>query len=690
MKCKICGYEVNQGVTSCPMCGSRLPEIKFDDSDFSWNTKDFPKPKELHDIKMRWTMSELEPEEPKASMSEDASEGYVEIPEPAPESSIGTWNMPLWYTQGEGLRPFTASGYINIQPGSEDPASKPEKSSVQTVFDNLKAPEVSPFPEMPRTLVKEDDVEVDDAWFAKEIGGAAPDEKKEQFPTFVKKNEEFQALLNKEYERASSLNVQAQPGEELRRTHADVFGHEDVIKAEELSAFERMLLEGTEDGGSDKTLVLSRDKSLNKPAEDPLDSMPKDTLSGTGSLSWSKMLDEMEAAKLQEKNTDKRQSEPVLPSVSESLLEDPENSVNLKAANGTVKLNKDTIEMKLAEMRAKDLEDKEKRSERRRKLDEMAKAREQFFFDMDGEPKPESKSSEPTPIAEKLDEVFKEDDEKRAAEEAAAAEKQSKKEKKKKKSDEDDFMKPKKKHGFLIFLLIIAILVGLCFGAYWGVNKYAPDSIAADMVNQAAAEVTARWQMVVDKANEVISFYTGDKIVQSNEKEQEFTTDNLTEEEISFEQLVKAADPEGIIKSVKNSNNLVYKVSNEYKVKGLGDMELVKDERIQNAIRRAMIGYNASWVKFVNDGDSACLDYLKADGAAYRSAVSYELIGEITESFEALELGEIRTDGTYFYIFDKEDVKITKGEEVSSVSSEMLYRLELVGSKYKIVDYSEI
>ena len=106
MKCKICGYELDSGRSYCPMCGTPVSDedraqakieddLMFkafenretqpvkpiaDDADFSWNTKDFPKPKTPRDIKMRWTMRGLEDEdlqEPTSVMSEDASEGYV-------------------------------------------------------------------------------------------------------------------------------------------------------------------------------------------------------------------------------------------------------------------------------------------------------------------------------------------------------------------------------------------------------------------------------------------------------------------------------------------------------------------------------------------------------------------------------------------------------------------------------------
>ena len=56
MKCKVCGYEFDSGREYCPMCGSKVPEDmrRKEEEAMSWNTYDFPKPKKLEDIEMRW------------------------------------------------------------------------------------------------------------------------------------------------------------------------------------------------------------------------------------------------------------------------------------------------------------------------------------------------------------------------------------------------------------------------------------------------------------------------------------------------------------------------------------------------------------------------------------------------------------------------------------------------------------
>ena len=154
MKCRICGYELEPGTLFCPFCGSRTgdisgssqgsmfesPDIKeaprrkkiVEEEEMNWNTYDFPKPRELRDIKMEWSGTSM--------MKDDASEGFVssgqKAPEPQRPQQTPSWHMPeqqsmpesqIWFTpvgapmpNPENLPPntqqFTARGYLQTQP----------------------------------------------------------------------------------------------------------------------------------------------------------------------------------------------------------------------------------------------------------------------------------------------------------------------------------------------------------------------------------------------------------------------------------------------------------------------------------------------------------------------------------------------------------------------------------------------
>ena len=88
MKCRVCGYELAEGRTYCPMCGTKVyMETKRESAatDMAWNTKDFPKPKKMEDIEMNWGNME-------SFMKRDASEGYANVEKEVPKKSEFNWN----------------------------------------------------------------------------------------------------------------------------------------------------------------------------------------------------------------------------------------------------------------------------------------------------------------------------------------------------------------------------------------------------------------------------------------------------------------------------------------------------------------------------------------------------------------------------------------------------------------------
>ena len=291
MKCRICGYELDGTTVFCPMCGSKVEasdiaamQAPVKETEFSWNTYDFPKPRQMRDIKMEWNGSGV--------MNDDASEGFIQtdvspftsssrqtvsdapsftaVPvgaaaqqpkrdfpkteKPEPELTLPVWHMPeqkaaddtpLWATQPlwdarnlpkdlqdasmpEGQY-FTARGYITTSPLPKTAELKPAEKEVPL-------PEQNAEPETPQN----------------------PYEKSpEKFNTFYRKNDEFQKLLDQEYERAKALR-----GETATQTTLNsAYTPQPFVEAAELSAFEEMLREGTktEEELSDNTIAINID-----------------------------------------------------------------------------------------------------------------------------------------------------------------------------------------------------------------------------------------------------------------------------------------------------------------------------------------------------------------------------------------------------------------------------------------------
>ena len=364
MKCKTCGYEVRDTLTHCPMCGTRVnpdPVSSSATTELSWNTKDFPKPKEMTEINMSWpdfntrknttSISEeeisaaLEKKKPVTLMSEDASEGYVSIPdkkEPAAPKAAEAASpekpkaeapaaQPYWYTQK-----FTATGVMQtgpawpMAPGSKQ--SYPATATIETMTLS------DPIPIVPGATGTQ---EVNKAFTLSDLIKEAPERPTDTgrpsgsgFYTFQRKNDEFQKLLDREYDR-----IHAMHGDDYDPLHSTVhpFSSDQPVKAKELSAFEKLLL-NEEEQAAEET-----------PAQRFFSQNPEPT--------------EKEAPA--------------------EDLKDPEPPKVEVPSGDPAKYDINKIENTIKELEAQEVIAENNRSERKKRLAAMAAAREAYFRSLD-------------------------------------------------------------------------------------------------------------------------------------------------------------------------------------------------------------------------------------------------------------------------------------------------------------------
>lgn len=155
------------------------------------------------------------------------------------------------------------------------------------------------------------------------------------------------------------------------------------------------------------------------------------------------------------------------------------------------------------------------------------------------------------------------------------------------------------------------------------------------------------------------------------------------------------------IESIKANDDLAYVAGRDY---GLTDLN--KSQPLTNniwftkedgeavyydaSIIGTLISFNSHWIDYVNGDDSnnsKVLDVVKANSKAYDNAVSFSKVGKIKETFKGLEIGEIRQGEKGFYLWVREEIQIEEGGRVTDKTYRWIYYLEPENGQMKIVNY---
>lgn len=151
------------------------------------------------------------------------------------------------------------------------------------------------------------------------------------------------------------------------------------------------------------------------------------------------------------------------------------------------------------------------------------------------------------------------------------------------------------------------------------------------------------------------------------------------------------------IGTVQAANALVYEAAKDYGIADLNNSKPIanniwteKDGQTvyyDQSIVGTIIAFDSQWIDYVNNGNNSVLSLLKKDSPAYKNAAGFSKIGKIKETFKLLEIGEIRQGSDGFYVWVHEEIEITEKGVTTAKKYNWIYYLEPVDGNLNIVNY---
>ncbi|HPO04212.1 MAG TPA: zinc ribbon domain-containing protein [Bacillota bacterium] len=275
--------------------------------------------------------------------------------------------------------------------------------------------------------------------------------------------------------------------------------------------------------------------------------------------------------------------------------------------------------------------------------------------------------------------------------------------------------------GRAILIIIIAILAAEA--AILGLQYFLPESkaaVKAAEINGAVSGTLVEWR---EKVQGFLGIIGGDKEAGPGEAVPEDTEDPAEAEEPDptpgtgedtgqpsgdGPDTVPMADKGALITAVSDNNknivtvkgndDLCWKPNKEYAISDINNSKPIENnywftdkggEHVyyDREIAAALISFDSMWIDYINEGSKAVLDITKKGSKAYKNVSSFSKVGKVKQSFLTLEIGEIRQGKDAFYVWTYEEIKEVQGNTSTVKKYNWIYRLEPVDEEMKIVNY---
>lgn len=152
------------------------------------------------------------------------------------------------------------------------------------------------------------------------------------------------------------------------------------------------------------------------------------------------------------------------------------------------------------------------------------------------------------------------------------------------------------------------------------------------------------------------------------------------------------------IKTVRANDSLVFDSGAEYPVADIAASKPIENniweqpagadpKYYDREIVAALIAFDSQWNAYVNEGDDSVLALTKEGSRAYRIVDTYSKVGKVKQEFTLLEIGEIRQGADAFYVWAYEEIKEVEGAATNYKKYHWIYRMEPVDGAMKIADY---